>query len=266
MEFRYIAFSPNAYSQLTYEHNGVILHGTWIEGVYFKHTKTMENPFKRDNEPDLVDNIEHCLICNGMADWNMPVPIETYRIIPETLCLVTPYNVKGTSVVVNDVVRFQYTKGLMQYEGVGKVMYVNNRFILYANEYIDANDVVFLSIIGNVIKNPYETQTFFIQPKNFAGTIIASTWTDIPYRTHTLVIEDQDSKRWAFGRLDLSEQEHCDAWCAHMQRMFDVDVREQSLSNINVNLYFENGKLVALYTQEDGMKILDLRNIFDGFK
>lgn len=263
MEFRYIAFSPNPYSCLTYEVNGQVLHGSWVEGVYFKHTKTMENPFKRDNEPDLVDNIEHCLICDGMADWNMPVPIETYRIIPETLCLVTPYKAKETPVVVNDVVRFQYTKGIMQYEGVGKVMYINNHFVVYANEYIDANDVVFLSVIGNVVKHPHETYTFVIQPKHCVGKITASTWTSIPYKTHTLVITDQENKLWVFGRLNLNDKQHLDVWCAHMKRMFDVNVLEQEVPNVDVNLYFENGQLVALYTQEGSMKILDLRNIFD---
>ena len=263
MEFRYIAFSPNAYSRLIYEHQGKLLHGSWVEGVYFQHTKTMPSPFQVDGEVDLVDNIEHYLICDGMADWNLPVPIEQYKILPETLCLITPYIVNNEHVVVNDVVSFKYNKNIVEYEGVGKMVYVNNRFMIYAQEYFDVNDVMITNKIGNVIKQPHNTFTFFVQPKNFTGKITASTLTYIPFRTHTLIITDQDNKKWSFGHLDLSDDKRFNIWHAHMKRMFNLDLLDNTVPDVNVNLYFENGQLVALYVQDGGMKILDLRNIFE---
>ena len=135
----------------TFNLNNKKVYGVWADGVYFKHMKTMPNPF--DN-CELNNNVEHLLIVDGTADWNLPIPIEMHTIIEESLCLITPYHDKLNNViVVNDVVQICCTDD-EQNINIGVVKLINNRLWVDYGKLIDANSVCFLKRLGNIVANP----------------------------------------------------------------------------------------------------------------
>jgi len=55
----------------------------WVFGGYHQHQNTsLCMASKEDHE----NNIKHLIIVDGMADWNMPIPIRGNEVKPETVC------------------------------------------------------------------------------------------------------------------------------------------------------------------------------------
>lgn len=88
--------------------------GEWITGGYHKHIARQVCPMgDKLNE----DDIEHLIIVDGFADWNMPIPIKCHTVIPETVGEFTRMQDKHeTKVYVGDLVK--------DYDGeVGEITY-----------------------------------------------------------------------------------------------------------------------------------------------
>ncbi len=263
MEFKYRAFIPTKFGQSTFVCNGQEFRGVWGEGVYFKHTKIMPNPCG-DGDVDMTDNIEHLLVMDGMADWHLPIPIECKKIVPESLCLITPYKTHNQEhIIVNDVVRIQYREQSKEYIATGLVQYIDNKFVIDCGKMIDAANLHFLKRLGNILEMPSLKFQRKIELNNILGTIVSADWYNTPYRTHRLRILDYEGNEWIFGNLNLTDIEKSRVWAEHLQRMFGINIYSNTICGQSVYLYFENGKPVALYTMDNGLAILDIRNIFD---
>jgi hypothetical protein len=260
--FKYKGFVPNPMGSHIFRLNNKNIVGNWVVGVYVQHSKTMLSPIGNTIKPE--DNIEHLLFADGMSDWGLPIPIESYPVLPESLCLVTPYkthNNKG--ILVNDVVTIQYKEQSKEYMGTGLVVYRNNRYFVDCGKMIDANDVVFLSVVGNIVVSPDLTYTRELHLNSIMGTIIAADWCDRPYKTHRIKIRDYEGNHWTFGNLDLSDKTKSMVWSEHLQRMFGVSILSNTLCGQSVYVQFENNEPVVLYTVSNGISILDIRNVFD---
>jgi uncharacterized phage protein (TIGR01671 family) len=57
--------------------------GKWIYGAYLKHLKRTPSPIGDKIDP--VEDYEHLIINSGFSDWNMPKPINCYRVKEETV-------------------------------------------------------------------------------------------------------------------------------------------------------------------------------------
>jgi len=62
----------------------------WVEGYYVKHKK-IQYCFT-DEETD--DNIEHLIVYDGFADWNMPIDLVMVEVLPKTLCQISSFKDK----------------------------------------------------------------------------------------------------------------------------------------------------------------------------
>ena len=73
---------PNIYNGKQYEPNEVV----WVEGSIYRHDPPLQCVTLGD--PD-AEQPTYYIICTGFADWNMPRPVDTYEVDPETICQYT---------------------------------------------------------------------------------------------------------------------------------------------------------------------------------
>ena len=257
MEFIYKAFYPNPMG--TYIYNNI--RGSWCEGVYMKHLKTLPSPIG-DCKPQA--EYEHLLFMEGVADWNMPVPIVSRPILPETLSLKLDVKVKNETLYVNDIVKFRYHKCGFEYIGDGIVK--NKKEYVYLeieNNEIPLSDVSLIQIVGNIFDGKTKPSLLLL---GFHGTVINAYWSGDDSVTHTLVIQDGNHKSWYFGGLDL-HGERSSIWIKHLMRVFATkNISDNSFIGRSVFVAVENGTAVAIAVNGEYQRIMDTRNIFDNFE
>jgi hypothetical protein len=82
--------------------------------------------------------------------------------------------------------------------------------------------------------------------------------------THYIAIKDGVGNVWKFGGLDLINN-NCGKYLSLLMRTFNIsNIDSSSITGIKIYCAVEDGKVVAIANKiDDGMKIMDLRNIFD---
>ena len=82
-----------------------VKNGKWFEGTYYEHHTRQLCPMGDDKLKK--DEIQHLLIYDGFADWNMPKPLSAEIIDPKTLCRCSNLrDCKGKMIFENDIVCF----------------------------------------------------------------------------------------------------------------------------------------------------------------
>lgn len=76
------------------------INNNWVYGSYFKHIERQTYP---------VGDIEHLIIRDSFADWNMPKEIECVRINPDTVGqYIGLEDKKETKIFEGDIIKFFY--------------------------------------------------------------------------------------------------------------------------------------------------------------
>lgn len=142
-------------------------NGQWIEGYYCRHEKRQLSPVG-DSLKD--DDVQHLILFDGFADWNMPRRLMCAEILPETLGSYSGMNVpkNNQKIFEGDICSFtvfEYDGSDKQYQGV--VVRSGSRYMLWHdkdNEYYGSDGGFDLDwvisqddefeIIGNITDNP----------------------------------------------------------------------------------------------------------------
>lgn len=256
MEFIYKALTKNPMGRIKYE--GEVC--SWAEGVYMKHLLRMPCPI---NDSATERDYEHLLFVEGLADWNMPTPIEKKVIYPDTLCLKLDVNIRGKSLYSNDIVSFKYKTSDIEYFGIGILQYTSCGVIIDTNNKTFAySEVNVIDKIGNTIEHPQLKEKCHLSAVGFWGEIINAYWSEKNNGvTHTLIIQDGNMNSWEFGGLELDD-EKCGIWIKHLMRVFGTKQIDK-LVGTRVYVSIDNGKAAAIAVGGDFVRIMDSRNIFD---
>ena len=260
---KYRAFYPNDMGSKVLKTKHGQVRGSWIEGVYYYHCIRMPCPI---NDSATERDYEHLIFMDGVGDWNLPVEIEKRVVIGETVCQKFDYiNINRQTLFEKDVVRFKYLKNTIEYFGVGLVLYIDGKlYIKVPNKQIQYEDVTVTDIIGNSFDiDDYENQ-IDLKINGFYGEVIGTMWDNSNGLTHYVVVKDGVGNVWKFGGLDLINNS-CGKYLSLLMRTFETsNVDNDSLIGNSIYCVVENNKIAAIAKNSDsGLKIMDLRNIFD---
>ena len=137
---------------------------TLCYGSYFKHIKRQVSPLG-DNLKD--EDIEHLMISDGFADWNMPRAITAILVNPNTVGQYTgERDIGGKEIYEGDIIEFndvEYSDSPSQKFTVrsGEDFHRDCCYLQNINEYIDQyikdngeypDDSI--QVIGNIYDNP----------------------------------------------------------------------------------------------------------------
>ena len=83
------------------------INNNWAYGSYFKHIKRQICPIGNDSLKE--EDIEHLIIRDCFADWNMPKEIECVRIKPDTVGQYIGLEAKREAKIFeDDIIKFFY--------------------------------------------------------------------------------------------------------------------------------------------------------------
>ena len=83
------------------------INNNWVYGSYFKHIKRQICPIGNDSLKE--EDIEHLIIRDSFADWNMPKEIECVKIKPDTVGQYIGLEDKNrVRVFEDDIIKFNY--------------------------------------------------------------------------------------------------------------------------------------------------------------
>lgn len=83
------------------------INNNWVYGSYFKHIERQICPIGNDSLKE--EDIEHLMIRDSFADWNMPKEIECVRIKPDTVGQYIEIKDKNdVEVYEGDIIKFNY--------------------------------------------------------------------------------------------------------------------------------------------------------------
>lgn len=137
---------------------------TWCYGSYFKHIKRQVSPIG-DSLKD--EDVEHLMISDGFADWNMPRAITATLVNPNTVGQYTgERDIGGKEIYEGDIIEFndvEYSDSPSQKFTVrsGEDFHRDCCYLQNINEYIDQyikdngeypDDSI--QVIGNIYDNP----------------------------------------------------------------------------------------------------------------
>lgn len=124
------------------------LNNRWVYGYYFKHIKRQVSPI-RDSLKD--DDIEHLIVRDRFADWNMSKQIEYIIVNQNTIQQYTGIKDKnGVKIFEGDIVLIngKYSNYVVKYEdSIGKFI-LKGKTTSYDFEDFCGNEC---KIIGNVL-------------------------------------------------------------------------------------------------------------------
>ena len=125
---------------------------TWCYGSYFKHIKRQVSPIDHSLKNE---DIEHLMISNGFADWNMPRAITATLVNPNTVGQFIGFRDKNKKEIYEgDLIRINDKEDLYKVEWNED----NAAFILTTIDFIKADfDCYYadeLEVVGNVYDNP----------------------------------------------------------------------------------------------------------------
>ena len=125
---------------------------TWCYGSYFKHIKRQVSPI---DDSLKNEDIEHLMISNGFADWNMPRAITATLVNPNTVGQFIGFRDKNKKEIYEgDLIRINDKEDLYKVEWNED----NAAFILTTIDFIKADfDCYYadeLEVVGNVYDNP----------------------------------------------------------------------------------------------------------------
>ena len=142
-------------------------NGQWIRGYYCRHEKRQPNPMEYSLKED---NIQHLILYDGFAGWNMSMRLMCAEIILETLGSYSGVNVpkNNQKIFEGDICSFyifDYNGGDKEYQGV--VVRSGSRYMLWHSkdseyfgsdggfdlDWVVAQDDEF-EVIGNITDNP----------------------------------------------------------------------------------------------------------------
>ncbi len=260
---RYRAFYPNEMGTKILKTNHGQIRGTWVEGVYYKHCIRIPCPI---NDSATERDFEHLIFADGVGDWNLPAEIERKVVIGDTVCQKFDYiNINKRALFEKDLVRFKYMKDDIEYLGVGLVVYIDGKiYIKVPNKLIPFDEVTVTDIVGNSFDYEDVENQIHLNITGFYGEIIGAMWENKDGLTHYIAIKDGVGNVWKFGGLDLINN-NCGQYLSLLMRTFNIsNVDSSSITGIKIYCAVEDNKVVAIANKiDDGMKIMDLRNIFD---
>ena len=104
--------------------------GIWVYGAYLKHKKV--NYCVAAEAPD--NNVEYLIVRDGMADWNMSVPLNAVPVREESIGeYIGIDDCNNKKIFTGDIVEFNDVKC--------KVVYLDGCFALMAGDYIERDNL-----------------------------------------------------------------------------------------------------------------------------
>lgn len=133
----------------------------WVCGGYHKHIKRQISPI---GDSLKEDDIVHLIIQSGFADWNMPKPLQTIEVIPETVGQFTGlYDKNGEEIWGGDIVKYSYESNGEIKNKIYMIIYDSGCFYCkeYNNPFSSSVGYYTTLVMGNgleVIGNIYDNQ------------------------------------------------------------------------------------------------------------
>lgn len=124
----------------------------WIYGSFHLHKDIM---LCLASKEQIENNLKALIITDGMADWNLPVPINTYEVILKTVGQFTGLkDSKGKEIFEGDIVNgccfnASYAYGIVKQFQIGWIVEPIGRFI----EGYDDINTLGIEIVGNIFDN-----------------------------------------------------------------------------------------------------------------
>ncbi len=123
--------------------------GMWVYGYYCKHEKRQLCPMGNDELKN--DEVQHLIIWDSFADWNMPKNLECVDVIPKTVGQYTNFtNTSNQKIFFGDIIEDEsknYRGIILKINGCWMIEWEDG-LLHYVYEYLDCK------IIGNMWDNP----------------------------------------------------------------------------------------------------------------
>ena len=115
-------------------------NGEWVEGGFHKHIKRTPCPIGDSLEDD---DIAYLIIESGFSDWNIPKPLFSYQVDPETVGQYTGMkDIVGKRIFEGDILEFWQPEFDLTDKSWGIVRY-------FADEDYPAFDIETLNVDSN---------------------------------------------------------------------------------------------------------------------
>ena len=288
-------FHPTDWAKNEIIVNGKVIRGSWVEGTYMKHINRMPCPIG-DQVKD--EDIEHLILMSDPnADWNMPRNVKQYKVIPETVCIGTPYREKrkdkhNNIIFVGDVIYFNMGKlklprrysadevcldnGINVYSGV--VKRENHKFVVYGTDLKTKQEYEPVSldwivndsnldtlIITKTIFDDASDDTKSLANDNIEeiknGRIIQIDWNCERGLTHYVSIQLEDGSHKLFGGYSLVNN-GAYLWMMALMGALGIDrFDEKQLIGKYVDVKIVNNEPVAI-RGASCLPWIDVRTVF----
>jgi hypothetical protein len=84
-------------------------NGDWVFGAFLAHQKITPCPIYLHGTPKPESEIQYLMLNSGFSDWNLPKPILTMEVDPQTLCRFTGRTDKNNiRIYSSDIVKTKY--------------------------------------------------------------------------------------------------------------------------------------------------------------
>ena len=137
------------------------INNNWVYGSYFKHIKRQICPIGNDSLKE--EDIEHLMIRDSFADWNMPKEIECVRINPDTVGQYIGLKDKNrVRVFEGDIIKFNYNDkevySAIEYNGGVYGVLIKGKCFEYIDFWTMTDLVGYVGSNFEVVGNIYENK------------------------------------------------------------------------------------------------------------